>query len=108
MLQFKKGAFIGMKTVSPHVIKYTWNKVSPTWDSMSFLAQAPIMYSYGTYKCVVKVLPDFKPNQYLLDTHRDKGKEDWEIFAWAVRDVMAKVGEFEKNEQSLRDKVLYK
>ena len=87
-----------MKSISPHVINYTWNRVSPTWDSMSFLAHAPIMYCYGTYKCVVTILPTFVPTKYLFETHKDKGKEDWEIYAWAVRDVMAKVGGFGKNE----------
>lgn len=43
-------------------------------------------------------MPDFKPNKYLLETHKDKGKDEWEIFAWAVRDVMARVGGFYKNE----------
>jgi hypothetical protein len=28
----------------------------------------------------------------MFETHRDKGKEDWEIYAWAIRDIMAKVG----------------
>ena len=54
------------------------------------------------------MLPDFKPNEYLLKKHADKGKEDWEIFAWAVRDIMAKVGNFRKDESSLRDKLAYK
>ena len=48
----------------------------------------------------VNVLPPFQPNEYLLKTHRDKvkGKEDWEVFAWACRDVMAKVGKFGKSD----------
>jgi hypothetical protein len=32
----------------------------------------------------------FLPNEYLFETHKDKGKDKWEIFAWAVRDAMAK------------------
>jgi len=57
------------------------------------------------------VLPPFLPNEYLLKHHRDKVREgaaDWEIFAWAVRDVMAKVGVFETIEVDVRDKPLYK
>ena len=38
LLQFRRGAFAGMFTVTPMVINYSWNKMSPTWDSMSFLA----------------------------------------------------------------------
>ena len=40
------------------------------------------------------MMADFKPNDYLLEKHADKGEEDWEIFAWAVRDAMAKQGNF--------------
>ena len=99
LLQFKRGAFVSMKAVSPMVLNYEWTSFSPTWDSMTFLGQAPLMYSYpGMYWCRVKILPPFLPNKYLLEKHKDKGKEDWEIFAWAVRDIMARVGQFEKNE----------
>ena len=40
----------------------------------------------------------FLPNEYLFKTHADKGKEKWEIFAWAVRDVMVKNCELGKIE----------
>ena len=98
-----------MRAVTPAVVKYSWGTFSPTWDSMTFIGQAPLMYSWPeTYGCKVRLLPDFHPNDYLLEKHKDKGKEPWEIFAWAVRDIMAKVGGFEKNEQHLSDKMLYK
>ena len=45
-------------------------------------------------KCTVHVLPDFQPNEYLFETHKDKGTERWEIYAWAVRDIMMKAGNF--------------
>ena len=98
-----------MKAVTPVVIKYDWKNFSCTWDSMTFLGQAPLMYSYPTtYGCTVTILPPFLPNKYLLDRHKEKGKENWEIFAWAVRDIMARVGQFDKNEQHLEDKMMYK
>lgn len=56
----------------------------------------------------IDILPVFKPNEYLLKTHRDKGKDDWEIYAWAVRDIMARHGGFEKCEMPIRDKLVYK
>jgi 1-acyl-sn-glycerol-3-phosphate acyltransferase len=37
LLQFKKGAFVAMKAVTPVVIKYEWSSFSCTWDSMTFL-----------------------------------------------------------------------
>lgn len=53
-------------------------------------------------------MPPFLPNDYLFETHKDKGKDKWEIFAWAVRDVMAKTGNLKKSEQPNSDKILYK
>lgn len=43
-------------------------------------------------------MPPMQPNEYLFREHADKGKEKWEIFAWAVRDVMCKVGGFGKHD----------
>jgi hypothetical protein len=51
---------------------------------------------------VLTILPDFEPNEYLFETHGNKGKERWEIFAWAVRDIMQKNGEFGICDMSLR------
>lgn len=53
------------------------------------------------------IMPPFIPNQYMLDRHQDKGEYDWEIYAWCVRDAMAKAGRFELCEQSIRDKLDY-
>jgi hypothetical protein len=53
-------------------------------------------------------LPDFIPNDYLFETHKDKGEEKWEIYAWAVRDIMAKKSGRSKIEGSgLRKKIEY-
>jgi len=41
-------------------------------------------------KCTVNILPDFEPNEYMFKTHKKEGNERWEVFAWAVRDLMGK------------------
>ena len=38
----------------------------------------------------IKIMPDFTPNAYMLEKHSDKGDEPWKIYAWCVRDAMAK------------------
>ena len=43
-------------------------------------------------------LPAFSPNEYMYETHADKGDEKWEIFAWAIRDLLAKRGGFGKTD----------
>jgi 1-acyl-sn-glycerol-3-phosphate acyltransferase len=112
IMPFKRGAFAGMRPVIPLTMKYTSSeKMRIQWDVLDFLPHTILTHSYGTYSCTVSALPPFMPNDYLLETHRDKvkeGAEDWEIYAWAVRDVMAKSGGFETIEVELRDKVNYK
>lgn len=54
------------------------------------------------------MLPPIKPNDYMFEKHADKGKEKWEIFAWVVRDVMAKYGKFEKCTMTNAEKINYK
>ncbi len=51
----------------------------------------------------ISYLPIFIPNDYLFETHKDKGKEKWEIYSWAIRDIIAKVGDLKFTEISLRD-----
>lgn len=53
------------------------------------------------------ILPDFEPNEYLFETHKDKGKERWEIYAWAVRDIIMKNGSFGSCDISKREKDEY-
>lgn len=40
-------------------------------------------------------MPVFIPNDYLYEKHKDKGKEKWEIFAWATREIIAEAGHLE-------------
>ena len=43
-------------------------------------------------------MPEFTPTHDMLIKYKDKGKEDWEIYAWCVRDATAKAGRFTKIE----------
>ena len=57
--------------------------------------------------CTLYIMPPFVPNQYMLDRHNDKGEFDWEIYAWCVRDAMAKAGGFDLCEQTIREKLAF-
>ena len=46
--------------------------------------------SLSMSRLIIHEMPEFTPNDYLLEHHADKGTESWEIYAWAVRDAMAK------------------
>ena len=98
-----------MKAVRPFCIKYGDAYYKLQWDTLGFFEHA--FMSHLSADCFVltqTVLPPFLPNEYLLKTHADKGKSEWEIYAWAVRDAMCKAGNFKKIQADSRDKQLYK
>ena len=98
ILKFKKGAFYGEKRVKPVILKYresqvdTIGAVSPAYEVIEFFSLTMMQLSLPPcyYLCSVICLPDFEPNEYLFETHASKGATRWEVFAWAVRDVMIK------------------
>ena len=66
-----------------------------------------IMCTFERITCFREELPVFKPNKYLFETHKDKGKNEWEIYAWAVRDVMSKASGFSKHDQPNAERLQY-
>jgi hypothetical protein len=72
--------------------------VNPAWDTIPFFPLAFMMLSFGTYTCEMIHLPPFQPNEYLFETFKDKGEEKWEIYAWAMREIIAEVGNFKKSD----------
>ncbi len=86
IIPLKKGGFVSEVSVKPVVIKYHYNTLSPAYDSLAFFPLCIFQMSlfYSCHSEVLK-LPVFKPNEYLFKIHADKGKERWEIYAWAVR-----------------------
>lgn len=93
ILKFKRGAFEGMRTVRPCYAKISDRMVWPGFDVVEFWALFIfISSSLCMYSCKIFIMPEFTPNQKMLDMHADKGSEDWEIFAECVREAMAKAG----------------
>lgn len=133
LLAFKRGAFQGSRAVKPLVMKFTYGILSPAYDVAPFL---PLLFMtlclLGDFKVEVLELPTFVPNEYLYANHKDKvdrahsttwhqsqdvtnfyehqaqwEPERWEIYAWAVRDVMSQASGLSKNEQPYREKLEY-
>jgi hypothetical protein len=88
-------------------MKYQLGTVNTSFDVMEFLVLGILNLSWGGYKVTVNVLPDFTPNEYLFETHKDKGQERWEIYAWAIRDIMCQTGKFEQCNEPVRTKLQY-
>ena len=107
LMKFRKGAFYGERRVTPIILKYQGKLFSTAYDVMNYLPLLFMNMCVCCLRCDVKVMPDFEPNEYLFKTHKDKGAERWEIFAWAVRDAMAKAGDFKLSDLKISEKVHY-
>ena len=75
IMPFKKGAFAGLKTVKPVVISYeTQPWMSVAWECIGWVDHIVLTFSAPQLvKCSVLELPPFVPNDYLFETHKDKG-----------------------------------
>lgn len=107
LLKFRRGAFIGEKRVKPTYMKFPHHTMSPDYCVIDFWPMLIMNLCWRGLKCHVNIMPDFEPNEYLFETHKDKGTERWEIFAWAVRDIISKTGDFKLCNIKLQDKVSY-
>jgi len=87
-MKFRKGAFYSEKKVQPVFMKFKYGTISPAYDILDFLPLAILNLCFCCFSCVLTILPDFEPNEYLFSTHSDKGKERWEIYAWAIREII--------------------
>ena len=108
MTKFKQGAFKSERRVQPILLKYPQNTmVSLAFEVVEMLPLWILQLSGCCYNVEVGVMPEFEPNEYLFDTHADKGNDRWEIYAWAVRDAMRKAGGFEDCQMPHRVKMQY-
>lgn len=88
---------MGEKAVIPQVFKYKTDEgISMSYDILPLLPLLCLLFVNWEYTIKTLELPPFIPNEYLFETHKDKGKERWEIYAWAVRDAMSKYGDLPK------------
>jgi 1-acyl-sn-glycerol-3-phosphate acyltransferase len=103
---FKRGAFLSERPIIPAYARVS--RCGVDMDSASDCLQELALYflifaSFTFHRTTVHFLPPFEPNDYFWETHADKGKDRWEIYAWAIRDVIAKKGKFTKEERNCRD-----
>ena len=106
LCKFRRGAFFDLRKVQPVTLKYKHGMVHPAIESLDEPFTVFLLCCTLTPMFVeVKKLPVFAPTEYLFTKHADKGKEKWEIFAWACRDIMSKVGGFGKFDIAYRDKI---
>ena len=108
LLKFKRGAFVGMRTVIPCYVKFGRRYLQPTYEVVSFWPLLILYYSsLAMNHLQFTILPEFTPTQWMLDNHRDKGSQDWEIYAECVREVLARHGGFYRENRPIREKLAY-
>ena len=109
LFPFKRGAFQGMRTVTPCYVEFECGMVKPFYDTVDFLPLVVLLFSQlSVSKSTLFIMPDFTPNTIMLEKHADKGTEPWEIFAWSVRDAISKISGLPKeNNNTLKDKYAY-
>ena len=108
LLQFKKGAFAGLRSVQPIIIKYYNPIIDNECCAYNFFAHS-ILYGCTYYsRCKIVSLPVFTPNDYFFENYQKEGEEKWETYARIVREIMAKEGNFKLSEHSIEDKFKFK
>lgn len=108
LLKFKRGAFQAMRTIQPCYVKFKYLFVRPTFDVIGLIDIIVLLFcNISPCLATLYIMPPFVPNQYMLDTHSDKGDYDWEIYAWCLRQAMAKSGGFTTCDMTIREKLNY-
>ena len=90
-----------MLTVVPAYCSVTGGRVRLTYCILDpFVLIVLLLSEITVRKVTINIMPAFTPTDQMLEMHADKGKEDWEIYAWCVRDAIARQGGFEKKENN--------
>ena len=108
ILNFKRGAFISLRTVRPVVAKVSNRYFNPMYDSLEYLP-CLIMYvsSLCMYNLHLTIMPEFKPTYWMLNQHKDKGKTAYEVYAQCVREAMAETGGLMLEDRPIKAKLAY-
>ena len=113
VVRFKRGAFSSLLPVTPVVLRYNYARVNPTTDPCGFSIAALTMTDFIPTIVTMDSYVPFIPNEYLFNEYAKTipGGEQmkrWEVYAHAVRDIIATEGPFIKSEKTGRDNVNYK
>jgi len=92
IIPFKRGAFQGMRTVTPSFCQMSKRMISPPYECLDFMPHQVLMLSQLVVRSSkIIIMPEFTPTPFMLEKFADKGQgEPWKIFAWCVRDSICK------------------
>ena len=108
IIQFKKGAFVGLNSIKPVGITYKSSLIHMSNGSVPFQHHYCLL-SCNPYSIIyAKEFPVFKPNDYFFDNHQVPGEEKWETYARVMREIMSKELGLVLSEVSIEDKFDYR
>jgi 1-acyl-sn-glycerol-3-phosphate acyltransferase len=89
---FKRGAFTTRTTIQPVIMTYFSRQVYPFNEVIGDL-DCIIFTGCSMWPQIIEtlIMDPFQPTDYLFETHKDEGAQDWQIQAWAIREAMSKV-----------------
>lgn len=108
LLPFKRGAFVNLLPLKatichPNIDENLHSGCGATNVGWNFFRNVSELYNPIDYI----ELPIIAPNEYLFENFKELGKEKWEIYANATREIMCQLGEFEKSDMGLTDSYRY-
>ena len=108
LLPFKKGAFYSLLPIKasichPNIDEFLHAGCGASEVAFNFFRNISELYNPIEYI----ELPILAPNDYLFENFSKFGKEKWEIYAEATREIMCQLGDFEKSDMGLRDSFRY-
>jgi 1-acyl-sn-glycerol-3-phosphate acyltransferase len=107
ILPFKKGSFTSKLPIKPYVIKFeVRERISLAMDVIDMLLHVFVVLCIPIHYIELYNLPVFCPNEYFFKEY-NKGKEDWEVYAETMREIMCQVSGFDKAKGSWDSKKEY-
>lgn len=92
IIPFKRGAFQGMRTVTPCFFTCSDTMISPAYELIEMIPLQVLLFSALSFRVSkLTIMPEFTPTPYMKETFAGKDKGgDWSIYAWCVRDAICK------------------
>jgi lysophosphatidylcholine acyltransferase/lyso-PAF acetyltransferase len=108
LVNFKKGAFVGLNSIKPIIIKYKSPFLTIENCVYNFFAQSILCGTCPYAKVTITEMPVFTPNEFFWKNHMKEGEEKWETYARVIRELMAKEGGFMLADIDFEEKYKYK
>jgi 1-acyl-sn-glycerol-3-phosphate acyltransferase len=107
ILPFKKGAFSSNLPTKPYVIKFeVKERISLAMDVIDMLLHVYVVLCIPIHYIELYNLPVFCQNEHFYKEHK-KDKEEWEIYADTMIDIMCEVSGLDKAKGSWHSKKEY-